>query len=596
VTDPSPHPSDPPDGGQAEASLGWEDEVPEVVLKKVRSLFSTLTKAIRAFQLYDENNPVYQRFVSGLADAFRDLWSEVDRLPVHVEERRIVWMGEEVYSSDNRSESLAFLLYKDGIREVTFHPGIEDEELPRLLEVLQRARNLRPEADDLLTILWEEDFEHFEHTYIDVLVEGVSLPESGEGHEEIELRSVLEGEVGGAGSLDPEAEDAEEGEAGTAAPEPPSGQVSTEDFNPTLYSLDAKEMKQLEEELQEEMDRDLRRSVLEALFDRLENPERRGLDILKTLLPNFLSRGALRPAAAVLHELDALMAVEGMFDEERAARADEVLETVSGPETIGELVRALVDGSIEPRVSSLSTFLKFLRPSALAPLLKASEEVDDRNVQSTLREAITSIASRHPDAVLELLEGVDPVVMAGAARLAGRMELRDAGPKLTALLRHDSPEVRLAAVESAVSLRASTVAGTLEEVLDDPDRAVRIAAARALGTLRYRPAAPRIEEIVGGKKIRDRDVTEMIAFFESYGELAGDEAVSLLDKFLNRKGFLGRREPDEVRACAALALGKVDSPAAREALEKARDQEEPVVRSAVNRALRGDEEQGGIGG
>ena len=63
--------SDLPDGGQADASLEWEDEVPEEVLAKVENLFSTLTKAIRAFQLYDENNPVYQRFVSGLADAFR---------------------------------------------------------------------------------------------------------------------------------------------------------------------------------------------------------------------------------------------------------------------------------------------------------------------------------------------------------------------------------------------------------------------------------------------------------------------------------------------------------------------------------------------
>ena len=35
----------------------------------VKELFVTFSKALRAFQLYDENNPVYQRFVSALHHA-----------------------------------------------------------------------------------------------------------------------------------------------------------------------------------------------------------------------------------------------------------------------------------------------------------------------------------------------------------------------------------------------------------------------------------------------------------------------------------------------------------------------------------------------
>jgi hypothetical protein len=216
------------------------------------------------------------------------------------------------------------------------------------------------------------------------------------------------------------------------------------------------------------------------------------------------------------------------------------------------------------------------------------EESEDRTLRETLREALTSIAGKHRDVVLELMDDDSGTVAAGASRLAGRMEIREAGPKLAGLMDRDDPDVRLAAVEATVALKASTAAGALAEILDDADRDVRIAAARALGALRYRPATERLEKIVKSKEIRQRDVTEMIAFFESYGALAGEEAVSLLDKYLNGKGFLGRREPEEIRACAALALGKIGTPPARAALEEAGDQEEPVVRSAVNRALRGD--------
>jgi HEAT repeat protein len=83
------------------------------------------------------------------------------------------------------------------------------------------------------------------------------------------------------------------------------------------------------------------------------------------------------------------------------------------------------------------------------------------------------------------------------------------------------------------------------------------------------------------------DLTEKIAFFESYGELGDEKAVGILDKLLNGRGLLGRKEAAEIRACAALALGKVGNAQARAALEQATVDEDAVVRSAVNRALRG---------
>ena len=57
---------------------------------------------------------------------------------------------------------------------------------------------------------------------------------------------------------------------------------------------------------------------------------------------------------------------------------------------------------------------------------------------------------------------------------------------------------------------------------------------------------------------------------------------------LNGRGFLGRKESGEIRACAALGLGKMRTPEAMAALQKAQDEKDPVVRSAVNRALKGE--------
>jgi HEAT repeat protein len=570
-------------GGSAEGlDVGWDDDLP---VEGVRQLFVTLGKAFRAYQLYDENNPVRHRFVEALRAELRELWSQLDRIVVTVDEDHLYLEEHTVYRSESRADSLAFLFFKDGVREVTFLPGLEAEELERFLSVLQRARKLVPEGDDLLTVLWEADLRYLEYQYVNLLAEGVSLPESGGGHSANELSAVLAAEDEEDASAEGEAEAGEEG------PPPAPQTVKQDDFNPTLYALDPREMETLRAEVRKEFARDTRADVLFALFDRLEEPDDRArqieiLQILGTLLPNFLSRGAIVVATRVLEELGALERKDGMLDQRGLTHVRAILDEASAQETLDELIKALYDGTIRATPTQLSAFLTHLRPAALPSLLRAAETVEHRELRSVLRAAVQGIASKNRKAILLLLAEEDPVLAAGAARLVGDMQVVEAGPALADLLAHHDASVRLAAVEAALSLRASTVAGALQYTLDDPDRDVRVAAARALGQLAYRPAAETLAEIVRGKTIRGADVGEKVAVFEAFGAVAGEDGIDLLDDLLNGKSFLGKREPSEVRAAAALGLGRIGTPAAKDAIRKALDDDDPVVRSNANRAFR----------
>ncbi len=571
------------DGGTA--LPGFTDPA-ELPVEDVAEVFTTLQKALRAFQLYDPNNPVYKKFVTNSKDVLQRVWHSVEKLHVLVEENRLVWLGEEVYRNESRTDSLAFLFYKDGIRDLTLLPGLEETELEILLGVLHRARNVRQDGEDLVTILWDQDLQRFRYTYLDYLADSPDFPSGGDPGERDGFDALLKSEL----TAIPEEDEAQEG-GEDGAPAPAAGTVRREDFNPTLYSLDPKEQAYLQEALRNELERDLRDDVLSALFDRVEDAgevERQLeiLEILRTLLPNLLSHGALRPAARIVEELLAIRSEPGVLDPSGGEKVEQLIEDLSSEEVVGELVRSLEDGAIPPRAEELTDLFRFLRMSALPPLLRSAATAEDEEVAEVLRETVAAIAERHPEGLLRALGSSNPLVAAGAARVAGAIGLQAAATPLAQLLGSDSDAVRKAVIVAGRSIPSSVLANAIQAALDDPSREIRIEAARSLGAIEYSPAASRFREIIGGKSIREADITEKIAFFETFGQLGGSSAVQILDKILNGRSFLGRREPDELRAAAALALGKATVPEATSSLERASSADEPVVRSAVRRALR----------
>ncbi len=118
--------------GAPSAKPDWSDTA-TLPIAAIKDLFVTFSKAIRAVQLYDEKNPVYQRFVQSLRDALRDLWSDVDRLVMVVEEERFTVAGEEVYRAEIRACAALALgkIGTDQARKSLQAAGSEDDAVVR---------------------------------------------------------------------------------------------------------------------------------------------------------------------------------------------------------------------------------------------------------------------------------------------------------------------------------------------------------------------------------------------------------------------------------------------------------------------------------
>jgi hypothetical protein len=559
------------------------DEAPPIPVARIADLFSALDKSVRARRLYQQNNPVYLGFIRTLESAFTTLWDDLPMLSAVVEEHAFRWYGHRFTVGEGR-DTLPFLFYKDGVRHLTFLPGFE-EEIARFLDVIDRVRALGQQADeDMVTLLWQEEFESFQYSYVDALAEGVNVPDS------VDLSTLV------AVQLPPGAVagDVDRGDPAEQSPIVQQGgptvasAIFREDFDETTYFLDVEELELLRIELEKEARRDVKTDVLNALFDRLEDPmpdrQLEVLRILRQLLPAFLARGDLGSASLLLTELNAALELPLLQEREREEAAG-IFRELSDPAVLGQFFHALAEGALDPSSSEIGVFLAHLGPGALPLLVQAVEDAESAAMKDRLTGAIQTLAMKHPSEMKALLAAPTPAIAAGAARLAGRLGRPELAGPVAGLLEHDAAHVRLAATEALTRIASSVAMEGLKRALSDDDREVRVAAARGLAALRYAPARGWFEEVIQSREIRDADLTEKMAFFEAYGVIAKGSGIELLDRLLNGRRLFSRESP-EVRACAAMALGRVGTPAARDALRRAGEEQNPIVRNAVTRALR----------
>ncbi|HLV25065.1 MAG TPA: HEAT repeat domain-containing protein [Gemmatimonadales bacterium] len=540
------------------------DPVTGAIAEALRSL----VRSLRAHALYKHDNPAYLRSLEQTRVAFGMLWANTRELLVAVSETELRH-GEVVVHTDGErggGDALAWMLYKDGVRELTLLPGFQEGELAQFLETLHQVRRAMPDDDDLVTLLWEKDLQNlrFRSVHAD---EGrpYAAPEDPTG--------------------------TNIGSAVQAAAASTSNIVRMEDLEGTLYFLDEHEITYLRGELDSEYTADVRTSLSNALLDTFEAQRSSRVreevcGALDALLLQLLVAGAFASVASLLREARVTAGRARDITDAHRERLLGLGRQLSEPGVLEQLIQAL-DGGSAATIAEGERLLEELEVSALATLLRQIEEVERIPVREAMERAVSRIASAHTNELIKLVAHQDTVVSIGAMRRAGSTRMAGAVPALAQRLTASSEELRQAAAEALSAIGSAGALQSLERVLDDSARGVRLAACRAFSAHGYRAALPRLEALVRGKETRAADLTERMAIFEAYGSLCGAQGVEVLDSLLNGRGFLGRRPDAEVRACAAVALGRINVAEARTALQAAAGDKEVVVRTAVQRALRG---------
>ncbi len=538
---------------------------------QVEELLTLIGKGLRAVQLYLPNNPVYQRAIENVRVACRKIWQVTDDLVLDVQETDLRWESNVVYSHDQKNESIAWTLFKDGVRSVTLRPNVEETELVRFMQVLHQARTLPADApDDLLTLLWQEDFQCLAYTFRELSLDAGSPIETEDTTTAAanDVRQQVEQEV------------------------PPQREsVSIDEFDTTLYFLEDKEIAYLQTEVEREYAQDLRHNVLSLLFDLLEiqsygTVRAELISIVENFIPYLLGSGDFHSVAFILRELGGVLQGGRELIPEHRLALEAIPARLSQPEALSQLLQSLDEASVHPTEEELGSLFKELRAEALITLASWVPRLSNERVRTLVKRSAERLATQNAAEVLKALASDDAGTALEMVRLAGRLRLNGAPEGMGRLLAEGDHEMKLAVIDALTSIASPTALRMLEGAVEDSDRDVRIAAVRFLSSRGHRGAFQRIESAITGGKLRQADLTEKMAFFEAFGGLAGSAGTPALERLLLPKGLLSRREDPETRACAAMALGKIKSPEARAVLERASQEKDALVRNAVSRALR----------
>lgn len=571
----------------------------------IEGVFRQLDKTLRAHQLYEgnKNNPSYAKALEAAHATFAPLWAETDEITLQVNDLQFTWYGVAIHAQEEKAgDSLPWTLYKDGLREITFSAGFEGDELNRFLDVIPRARKALPQDDDLLTMLWEQEFTHLSYRHVELVEDGVPLDAGAEpGRWPVQRGEVVEDphraieEAQRARQAEPaEAEEAGgvAGEAAAAAAPPREGIVKMDDFDSALYFLDEAEVKYLKTELETEYATDLRHVVLDSLFDIFElqlDPlvRKEVAGHIDALTLHLLAGRQFATVAYLLREATAVLERAREVQPETRERLQNLSDRLSDSAALSQLLQAMDEADVLPPRDDLEALFQQLRPTALGTVFAWLGQTQNSRLRPLLEGAADRLASTNTGEVVRLIASGEGNVAMEAVRRAGALRTPAAVGALGKVLNEPFRDLRIAAVTALVDIGTAGAMQALERAIEDSERDVRIAAIKAFATRVHKPALPRVTNAIKSRESKDLDRTERLALFELYGLLCGDGGVQFLDDLLNGKGGLfARKEDSDLRACAAVALGRVGTPRARGALQKAVGEKDVVVRNAVARALR----------
>jgi len=540
--------------------------------KEVRDIILTLLKTKKAMKMYLPNNPIYINAVTELYWRLRSFFKTNENLTLRFRQNEILYDDAVVYTNPEKDDNLALLFFKDGLRELTIKNGLTEDELLEFIKVLNLDFEREVLDDDLVTLLWQKDFEH-----ISYVVDEEFLID-----EDVDVDMI---------SRDMKGRTPVQGDLGRAYEDAQVEAVTIPETGREVFALTEGDLKGLQRYFEKDMQENRTIKVIEIIFEiLLQEKDYDGFSgivgSLEGAIEFFIKEGDFKNALTLLEKIRDLSRRGDLLNEKARGRLRMALLNAGKEANIKEIGNILDREDAVFDEDSAIGYLKLLDKISITPLCYLLSELKNIKARRIVTEALVTVGKGDIKALSKHLEDPRWYFVRNIIHILGRIGDRSAIEPLGRVLNHQDIRVRREAVRALGMIGGPQARDILIKALRDNETSVRTSSAKALSVMKDPVAIDALLMEVNKKDFLQRSASEKKEFFQILGENGGKQVEEVLIKILRRRSIFRRGRNDEMRALAALALGIMKSREAIPYLEKASESKNRILKDATEDAIR----------
>jgi HEAT repeat protein len=527
----------PVEGKKTIAKSSKESEV-AAILKQMAMVFKNL-------RTYQPNNPTLKNSFDGLFDkivAFLDVNASLTLL---VKEHDLVFGSTVVYSSDEKMDSLAFALYKDGIRLLTFRDGLPRRELQKFMRAVNDARDADPYQADLVTILWENDLSYITYRAVEAYLED----DEKKRIEELVQKC-------------------------SDAPAPPHGDTlpGSEFFikelglSPRRKDAERRrqrtfreaEVRRIAREILDEDDEAILRRCSDICLEILSLAPKhdtfdRVVDFIGRISEWLVASSDFLSACTIISDLRTIATDTELEDARKASIVDTIARLGERQKirSLGERLETLS----ESRAEEIFAYLALLGPNAVEPLCEILADCEVRKIRYLLCRAISVIGKNEPERLRHFIMDKRWFFVRNIVMILGMMANPGGTPLLRQVMSHQEARVRREVARSVGRIRSGEGLDILQVLLDDDNKLVRIATLSAIRDVEAGEARDFLEPRITDKSFGKMSDDEKREILRTYGAL-GQDSFGFLEAVI--EGRFSHMD-ERTRALAVYGIAMIDT-------------------------------------
>jgi|GEM_PF-6530795 len=570
------------------SGLGHLETQPDpATVKSVRDFVSLFVKTIHTLLLYPPTNPLPDQFRIAFYRAAQEILRKEGSLRLATTDRAFYYNGEIVYEDEPLDTNPAYVLFRDGVREIGLLSTLTAAEANAFLDVFVRALSRTGTPVDMANTLWELGMQSIYYCTIDHIADGEVI--ASLGTTDYKRTSRLFFSTVDLGRPEEKPTEARRGQ------NPHGYQGIQQDRYQQVFDIFQGEIELGEDEARQIVDILLRDAACDCRAGAFKVLD----EILRGETTSHLSRDVVkitrRQFDTILKEGDwpSLPRVLGNIRDwladfaEQPALADrlrEILYHAGDKQVLGRMAEYL-NNHPQADLEPFSEYLDYLDSASLGAVTAMLGNLEHHAARKMVYGFLAQRAEEAVDLVGNYVFDKRWFVVRNVALILGRVNHPRAVAFLKKAAAHPDARVRLEAVRS-LALQHSPEAGeSLLSFLDDPDPNLRIHAIKAL-TPKPSPAVfTLLERRVSKAELVNLEPRVQKELLAAYARAGGARSLPRLLSVIDKRKLWGKARWKQARIHAVYALGEVGCASAVDALRDVSRRKDPSLSAAAHQVL-----------